>query len=234
VERANAGPASKPVPAAPPLAPVPDNSFCKVEIQGTLVINDEKTPFTVLSPLLKKQPVVAAISADKVFLPLYLGKDKKWDETAKALRAKTVLATGTLRQQQVSVGGFKISGPPPTAEDFFPRYEYYLEVTSLKAAAPAPPVPPKDAGTAKLLKDLDSADPFVRAAAIDELGKRKAKEAIPRLIKILDDGTALIGSDNYVGLHAAHALQEITGQSFGQDEAAWQKWYANQKKTTDP
>jgi hypothetical protein len=93
----------------------------------------------------------------------------------------------------------------------------------------APP-PAKSDTTKKLLTDLDRADKFVRAAAIDLLGQRKAKEAIPRLIDLLTDDRALIGSDNWVGLHAANALTAITGRPFSLDQQAWQGWWDGQKK----
>ena len=76
-----------------------------------------------------------------------------------------------------------------------------------------------------MLKDLESENAYHRGMAIDLLGERKAKEAIPKLIALVSDGTALIGSDNYVGLHAMQALTKITGQKFGLDETKWQAWW---------
>ena len=66
--------------------------------------------------------------------------------------------------------------------------------------------------TAKLLHYLDDKNGHVRAAAIDLLGGRKAKEAIPKLRTLLSDGTALRGSDHFVAQHAANALTIITGK----------------------
>jgi hypothetical protein len=92
-----------------------------------------------------------------------------------------------------------------------------------------PPAPTKAEPTAKLLKDLESDDPYVRGAAIDLLADRKAKEAISRLVELASDGAALIGSDNWVGLHAMHALTKITGQAFDLDEKKWRAWWKEQR-----
>lgn len=93
-----------------------------------------------------------------------------------------------------------------------------------------PPAPDKNDTTKKLLKDLERHDKFVRAAAIDLLGERKAKEAIPKLIDLLSDGRALVGSDNWVGLHAANALSAITGRPFSLDPKEWKGWWDGQNK----
>src|SRR5207248_6074250 len=88
------------------------------------------------------------------------------------------------------------------------------------------PLPPaKSDTTEKLIKDLGQEDRFVRAAAIDLLGDRKAKEAIPKLIDVLTDYRALNGSDNWVGGHAANALSAITGKAFSIDQAEWKRWW---------
>src|SRR5262249_49878663 len=73
------------------------------------------------------------------------------------------------------------------------------------------PFPNSKDSTARLLQYLDDKDGHVRAAAIDLLGSRKAREAIPKLRNLLSDGTALRGSDHYVAQHAANALTLITG-----------------------
>jgi hypothetical protein len=67
-----------------------------------------------------------------------------------------------------------------------------------------------------------------RAAAIDLLGARKTEEAIPHLIECLSDGRALIGSDNWVGGHAANALESITGRPFSINQNDWRQWWKNQ------
>jgi hypothetical protein len=90
------------------------------------------------------------------------------------------------------------------------------------------PAPSKGDPVAKLLKDLSHKDPFVRAAAVDLLGERGAREAIPRLIDLLADGAALVGSDNYVGSHAAVALSRITGRPFSTDQQEWRRWWKEQ------
>ncbi len=102
-----------------------------------------------------------------------------------------------------------------------------IDLLSPRGDEPTPPVTIES--NEQLLKDLESADAFARAAAIDKLAVRKAKEAIPKLIELLTDGTALIGSDNYVGLHAAAALKAITGQSFDTDQKKWKEWWKEQQ-----
>jgi hypothetical protein len=84
--------------------------------------------------------------------------------------------------------------------------------------------------TEELLKDLEGQDRFVRAAAIDLLADRKAKEAIPKLIDLLTDYRALHGSDNWVGGHAANALSAISGRPFSIDQKEWKRWWKEQKR----
>ena len=98
-----------------------------------------------------------------------------------------------------------------------------------KAAPAQPAFPSEKDSTAKLLKDLYQDDPVIRAAAIDLLARRKVIAAVPRLIDLLGDGRALIGSDNWVGGHAANALQTITGQRFYLDQNAWRRWWARRQ-----
>jgi HEAT repeat protein len=108
----------------------------------------------------------------------------------------------------------------------------FLLSAALALGAPLPTEPPFPAETdttEKLLRDLRRDDQFVRAAAIDLLGKRKERAAIPRLIELLTDGRALPGSDNWVGGHAANALSEITGRPFSTDPAEWRAWWAGQQ-----
>lgn len=92
------------------------------------------------------------------------------------------------------------------------------------------PDPSSSDTTKKLLMDLEQQNRFVRAAAIDLLGQRKAVAAIPKLIDLLSDTRALQGSDNWVGAHAANALATITGKRFNLDQKAWQAWWDGQKK----
>jgi RNA polymerase sigma factor (sigma-70 family) len=97
-----------------------------------------------------------------------------------------------------------------------------------------PDMPKKTDSTAVLLEALEEKDhPFidaapVRAAAIDLLGERKAREAIPKLIELLTDGAGLRGSDNWVGGHAANALSAITGRPFSINQKEWQRWWRTQ------
>lgn len=76
------------------------------------------------------------------------------------------------------------------------------------------------------LGDPTSAE--ARAVVIDEIGRRRVWKAIPLLIKCLDDGRALSGSDNWVGGHAGNALQQITGEHLGYTRASWEAWWARQ------
>jgi hypothetical protein len=87
-------------------------------------------------------------------------------------------------------------------------------ITKLKPPKPAGgelAFPNENDSTARLIQYLDDKEGHVRAMAIDLLGARKAREAIPRLRALLSDGTALRGSDHFVAQHAAKALTEITG-----------------------
>jgi hypothetical protein len=65
----------------------------------------------------------------------------------------------------------------------------------------------------------------LRRLAIEILAERKAREAIPDLIRCLDDSRALRGSDNFVGAQAAKALSEITGREFSLDQDEWRQWW---------
>jgi len=69
-------------------------------------------------------------------------------------------------------------------------------------------------------------DEFSQAgwAAVTSLGQigPEADEAIPVLIKLLE------GEDWSYKHYAASALKSITGQNFGEDAAAWQKWWEAQ------
>jgi hypothetical protein len=123
-------------------------------------------------------------------------------------------------------GGFTLS-VKRLLEDAIPP----AALEELRKPAPAPS---KNDPVSKLLKDLKHPDPFVRAAAIDLLGERKARDAIPQLIDLVADGTALVGSDNYVGSHAAAALARITGRPFSTDQPAWQRWWQEQQKGPEP
>lgn len=69
-----------------------------------------------------------------------------------------------------------------------------------------------------------------RAMAIDILRDRKAEVAIPQLIECLGDTRALLGSDNWVGGHAANALSELTGRPFSIEQKEWKEWWSKQEK----
>jgi RNA polymerase sigma factor (sigma-70 family) len=128
--------------------------------------------------------------------------------------------------RQVVVGYFRLFALAKGAS-------WRIQDEEKKSPPDKPPWPDKNDTIAKLLKDLESTDRFVRAAAIDLLGERKAKEAIPKLIDLVADSTGLVGSDNYVGAHAAAALSKITGQPFSIDQKEWKTWWQAQKKEAE-
>lgn len=93
-----------------------------------------------------------------------------------------------------------------------------------------PSTPQAGDPTGRLLYYLKDKNPFVRAAAIDILGNRKEKAAIPKLVELIGDRTGLIGSDNYIARHAAIALSRITGRPFSVDLNEWKEWLQAQRK----
>jgi hypothetical protein len=72
---------------------------------------------------------------------------------------------------------------------------------------------------------LDDEDWEVRMCAAEALGKfgLKAKDTLPALIQTLND------SDSNVGYVAHEALKQITGEDFGYDTSAWQRWWEKQQ-----
>jgi hypothetical protein len=73
--------------------------------------------------------------------------------------------------------------------------------------------------------------PEVRAVAIDIIAERKAREAIPYLIRCLSDRRTLYeGTNNFVGGHADKALSEISGREFGFDQNEWWQWWKEQTR----
>jgi hypothetical protein len=102
-------------------------------------------------------------------------------------------------------------------------------VTSTTASTGEQPLLPGGVEELTLLNALatpgSAAD---RAIIIDEVGRRHVWKAIPGLIPYLDDGRALIGSDNWVGGHAGNALRAITGKDLPYTRAAWQAWWSRQ------
>lgn len=103
----------------------------------------------------------------------------------------------------------------------------------------------------KLMEFLEKGDPHIKACAIEILARKKDKNAIPKLITMLDDTTStVIGSnyDNgitivYSGLKdtlqgmAIMGLESITGKKFEDKEnkgpeavtAQWKEWYEKNK-----
>jgi hypothetical protein len=79
----------------------------------------------------------------------------------------------------------------------------------------------------KALRDR-SADMRRQAANVLGLQGAEASDAVPALIEVLDD------SENPVRLAATEALHLITGQDFGQDQAAWRRWLKEPGPTPTP
>ena len=71
-----------------------------------------------------------------------------------------------------------------------------------------------------LMKALGDRSAAVRARAVYALAAfgADATEAVPAIVEVLDD------NDRPVRIAAASALLAITGQGFGDDQAAWRKW----------
>jgi hypothetical protein len=69
---------------------------------------------------------------------------------------------------------------------------------------------------APLIKAMQSRHEGVRWSAIAILGELHAKEALPHLVEALGDPE--------VQTAAADALENITGESFGEDQDAWRRW----------
>jgi uncharacterized protein (TIGR03067 family) len=198
--------------------PAMEENYFKVEVRGTLTLADKlQTP----SALVNQQPVKAYLHSGQVSMPLYFHRDEELMAAARRLKGKTVLVRGKLRRYG-ELGNISGIEPRPILD--------YIEVVALQRAAPPLPLPHKNDTTAKLLRDLERDSEYARAAACDLLGQRKAREAIPGLIQLLNDGTALPGSDNYVAAHAANALAAITGRPFSTDQKEWRRWWAEQQK----
>ena len=77
-----------------------------------------------------------------------------------------------------------------------------------------------------ILKALQDGDPKVRGNVANALGKLRDPGAVDSLIAAVKDGNP------YVRVRAAWALEQITGQAFGDDSEAWQKWWDQNKETT--
>lgn len=77
---------------------------------------------------------------------------------------------------------------------------------------------------APLIEVLAETDAGLRAEAAEALGKIKDARAVEPLIKLLKDA-----SDEVSG-KAQTALEEITGQKFGNDQTQWLQWWQKNKK----
>ena len=96
-------------------------------------------------------------------------------------------------------------------------------------------IPPERAGDVPyLIAQLRSPNAYRRGIAADLLGNLRDPRAIEPLIRLLPDGTALDGSDNWVGAHAAGALSRLTGRPFDVDQDAWQAWWKDHRREYFP
>jgi hypothetical protein len=99
--------------------------FFKVEIRGTLrVVDTAEVVSATLAQKLAKQPVNATIATSGMAMHLAFGDNKELAALVKKLDGKAVLITGELRRAYEG----SISGLCP------PRFDDYIEVTTLKAA----------------------------------------------------------------------------------------------------
>ena len=75
-----------------------------------------------------------------------------------------------------------------------------------------------------LIEILYDPDRDLREAGVSALGEigPGAREAVPRLIELLDD-------KEIPAIYITHTLAVITRRSFGEDRAAWQAWWDQQK-----
>jgi HEAT repeat protein len=69
-----------------------------------------------------------------------------------------------------------------------------------------------------LIKAMDSGYASVRWSAVTILGELRAKQALPHMVTALKDPD--------VRTAAADALKNLTGENFGEDYDAWQRWLA--------
>jgi len=72
-----------------------------------------------------------------------------------------------------------------------------------------------------------TATPLARQAAVLALGRTMHRSAVTPLLSLLSSDLPAVRQA------AAAALEELTGQSFGVELAAWQSWWAQQKELTD-
>jgi hypothetical protein len=86
-------------------------------------------------------------------------------------------------------------------------------------------LPKNHATTDELLAALRNYDQQIRTEAIDLLGLRKERRAIEPLIALLADARPLEGSDNWIGGHAANALEAITGGPHTVSQKEWSEWW---------
>jgi hypothetical protein len=97
--------------------------------------------------------------------------------------------------------------------DWYTRYEAAEALASMGPEA-APAIP-------DLIEAIDDQEMQVGSSAIGALGDigPAAMQAVPKLIELLASG------EDYYHSDAEYALEKITGQDFGEDAAAWKKWW---------
>ncbi len=85
-------------------------------------------------------------------------------------------------------------------------------------AAPAVPL---------LIEKVQSSEYMVASGALDALSAigPAAREAVPTLIELMEKGKESTISGWIIG----NALEDITGQNFAEDAAAWRKWWEENK-----
>jgi hypothetical protein len=106
----------------PPKSPT---GYFKVEVRGTLRVADKvEVVSATLAQELAKQPVNATIAISGMAMHLAFGDNKELAALVKKLDGKAVLITGELRRAYEG----PISGLYP------PRFDDYIQVTTLKAA----------------------------------------------------------------------------------------------------
>jgi HEAT repeat protein len=74
------------------------------------------------------------------------------------------------------------------------------------------------------VKTLRTETGVLRRVLVEALGKRGDLRAVPALVDVLDD------PDAEVRRRAVRALEQLTGESFGPDARAWERWWRSRPK----
>jgi len=105
--------------------PKPAPTYFKVEVRGTLRVAEKVEVVSgTLAQELAKQPVNATITRPGMVMYLAFGDNKELAALAKKLDGKAVLITGELRRAYEG----------PISGLFPPRFDDYIQATTLKAA----------------------------------------------------------------------------------------------------